>query len=168
MSEEEALALQEKMSAGKMTMDDFLKQLKSMRKMGSMKSLLGMMPGIGQQVKDMDIDDSQINQTEAIIHSMTAAERKDVDILDTARRRRIASGSGTSNSDVSQLVKGFGMVQQMGKQMSSMGMMQRIKTMSGLGQMDLAALGGGKGAPKLTGAPKKSRSRFKQRKRRSR
>ncbi len=168
VSEEEALALQEKMSAGKMTMDDFLKQLKSMRKMGSLKSLLGMMPGIGQQVKDMDIDDSQINQTEAIIHSMTAAERKDVDILDTARRRRIASGSGTSNSDVSQLVKGFGMVQQMGKQMSSMGMMQRMKTMSGLGQMDLAALGGGKGAPKLTGVPKRPRSRFKQRKRRSR
>ena len=168
VSQEQAEALQEKMAKGKMSMDDFLGQLKSIRKMGSMKSMLGMLPGIGSQLKDLDLDDSQLDQTEAIIKSMTAAERKDVDLLDNSRRRRISRGSGTSNSDVSQLVKGFDMVSQMGKQMSSMGMMAKMKALAGLGQMDLAALGG-RGSPKLK-APTRvaTRGKFKNRKRRSR
>ena len=78
VSEEEALALQEKLEKGTLTMDDFLKQLKQLRKMGSMKSLLGMLPGIGKQIKDIDLDDKQIDRTEAIINSMTGKERKDV------------------------------------------------------------------------------------------
>ena len=165
VSQEEAEALQEKMAKGKMSMDDFLGQLKSIRKMGSMKSMLGMLPGIGSQLKDLDLDDSQLDHTEAIIKSMTVQERKDVDLLDNSRRRRISRGSGTSNSDVSQLVKGFDMVAQMGKQMSSMGMVSRMKALAGLGQMDLAALGGG-GVPKLKGPTKTSkRGKFKQRKR---
>jgi len=168
VSQEQAEALQEKMAKGKMSMDDFLGQLKSIRKMGSMKSMLGMLPGIGNQLKDIDLDDSQLDQTEAIIKSMTSSERKDVDLLDNSRRRRISRGSGTSNSDVSQLVKGFEMVSQMGKQMSSMGMMAKMKALAGLGQMDLATLGG-RGSPKLK-APTKTakRGKFKSRKRRSR
>ncbi|MEE9211643.1 MAG: signal recognition particle protein [Phycisphaeraceae bacterium] len=168
VSEEEALALQEKMAKGKLTMDDFLNQLKSIRKMGSMKSLLSMMPGIGNQLKDIDLDDKQIDRTEAIIKSMTSAERRDVDLLNNSRRRRIARGSGTDQRDVSQLVKGFDMVSQMSRQMSNMGMMQRLKAMSGLSKMDMAALGGGRGAPKLKGAAKPQRPRFKQRKRKRR
>jgi len=169
VSEEEAMELQEKMAKGKLSMDDFLKQLKTMRKMGSMKSLLGMMPGIGSQIKDMDLDDKDINRTEAIIHSMTAAEREDADLLDHSRRRRIAHGSGTGNQDVSQLVKGFNMVSQLTKQMSSMSMMQRMKAMMGMGNMDLQALGNAKRAPKLEGAgPTKKRASYKRRKRRSR
>ena len=165
VSEEEAQALQEKMAKGKMTMDDFLGQLKSIRKMGSMKSVLGMLPGIGNQLKDLDLDDGQLDQTEAIIKSMTPTERQDVDLLDNSRRRRISRGSGTHQQDVSQLVKGFDMVAQMGKQMSSMGMVSRMKALAGLGQMDLAALGGG-GVPKLKGPTKTSkRGKFKQRKR---
>ena len=168
VSQEEAEALQQKMSRGKLTMDDFLKQLKTMRRMGSMKGLLGMLPGIGQQMGDMDIDDSQIDQTQAVIQSMTSQERQDVDILNNSRRRRVARGSGTDTRAVSQLVQGFEMMSKMGQQMSDMSMLQRVKALSSLGGADLAALGAGKGVPKLGDGPKKSKPKFKQRKRRSR
>lgn len=159
VSAEEAAALQEKMAEGKMSMDDFLKQLKMMRKMGSMKSLLGLIPGIGHQIKDLNIEESQINRTEAIIHSMTPDERRDVELLDNSRRRRIAKGSGTSATDVSQLVKGFDMVSQLGRQMSSMSMLQRVKALRGMGNMDLAAMSGG-AVPKLGPGTQKQRQRF--------
>ena len=170
VTEEEAAALQEKMAAGKMTMDDFLKQLKTMRRMGSVKSLLGMLPGIGQQLGDLDIDDSEINRTEAMIHSMTADERQDVDVLNNSRRRRVARGSGAQAADVSQLVKGFATVSAMGKQMSQLSGLQRIKALAGMGQADLAALSRGKGRPQLTSSSNKpkGRAKFKQRKPRSR
>ncbi|MFW6059640.1 MAG: signal recognition particle protein [Phycisphaeraceae bacterium] len=168
VSEEEAQALQEKMAKGTMTMDDFLKQLRYMRKMGSMKSLLGMMPGIGQQLKDIDLDDGQLNQTEAIIQSMTYEERRKAELLNNSRRRRVARGSGTDTKDVSQLVKGFEAVSQMGKQLSSMSGMSRLKAMAGMGGADLAALGAGH-APKAK-APTRSqpKQKFRKRKRKSR
>ncbi|MAE61091.1 MAG: signal recognition particle protein [Planctomycetaceae bacterium] len=143
ISQEEAEALQEKMAKGKMTMDDFLGQLKQIRKMGSMKSLLGMMPGIGKQMKNLDLDDNELNRTEAIIHSMTPAERKDVDLLDNSRRRRVSRGSGTQSQDVSQLVRGFETVSNMTKQMAGMSGMQRMKALGSLGKMDMSNLGGG-------------------------
>ncbi len=167
VSQEEAEELQKKIAQGKMTMDDFLKQLKTIRRMGSMKSLLGMLPGIGSQLKDLDLDENQIDRTEAIIHSMTPPERKDVDILSNSRRRRIARGSGTRTDDVSQLVKSFGMVSAMTKQMSGLGMIERVKALRGIGNMDLAALGG-RGMPKLNVPPQRDRPKFKQRKRKSR
>jgi len=167
VSEEEALALQEKMARGKLTMDDFLKQLKAVRKMGSMKSLLGMLPGIGNAMKDIDLDDKQIDRTEAIIGSMTRHERRDVDLLDNSRRRRIARGSGTGQQDVSQLVKGFEMVSEMSKQMSSMSMLGKMKAMAGMGGLppmgQLPKIPGGPGGP--GGKPK---PQFKQRKKKSR
>ncbi len=168
VSQEEAEALQEKMLKGKLTMDDFLKQLKTMRRMGSMKGLLGMLPGIGQQIGDMDIDDSQIDQTQAVIQSMTSQERQDVDILNNSRRRRIARGSGTDTKAVSQLVQGFEMMSKMGQQMSGMSMAQRTKTLSSLGGTDLASMGAGQGMPKLASGTKNSKLKFKQRKRKSR
>ena len=172
VNEEEALALQEKMAKGKMTMDDFLKQLKTIRKMGSMKSLLGMMPGIGSQLKGLDLDDGQIDRTEAIIKSMTKQERDDVDVLTNARRRRIAKGSGTGTQDVSQLCKGFEMVSSMGQQMAGMGAMSRMKAMMGMGDMDMSAFGTRKGGvPQFGGGEdnkKKRGNRIKKRKKRSR
>ena len=171
VSEEEALALQEKMAKGKMTMDDFLKQLRTIRKMGSMKNLMGMLPGIGSQMGDLDLDDREIDRTEAIIKSMTPPERNEVAILDTSRRRRIARGSGADQADVSRLVKGFTMVGQMSKQLSSMGMMQRMKAMAGMGSSEMmAALSGGRNAPKLkmTKGDQKPRKKFQKRKRRKR
>ena len=168
VSQEEAEALQEKMAAGTMTMDDFLKQLRNIRRMGSMKSLLGMLPGIGSQLKNLDLDDKQINRTEAIIHSMTSHERRDADILTNSRRRRIASGSGTDQRDVSQLVKGFELVSQMSKQMSGMGKLSRLKAMAGMGGgMDMSALGG-PGMPRSKGSTRAAKPKFKQRKRKKR
>ncbi|MDX1682564.1 MAG: signal recognition particle protein [Phycisphaeraceae bacterium] len=167
VSEEEAAALQEKMASGQMTMDDFLDQLRKVRKMGSMKSLLGMMPGIGQQLKNVDLDDSQLNRTEAMIQSMTEDERAQPDLLDNSRRRRIARGSGTQSKDISQLVKGFDMMSEMSQQMAGMGMMDKMKTMGGMGDMDLSALAGG-GMPQPKKKKRSGRPRFKRRKKKSR
>jgi signal recognition particle subunit SRP54 len=167
VSAQEAVALQEKMAKGKMTMDDFLGQLKSVRRMGPMKNLLGMLPGIGQQLQGMDLDEKEIDHTEAIILSMTARERKDPQVLDSSRRRRVARGSGTDQEDVSRLVKGFDKLQVLSKQMAGMGMMSRLKAMAGLSPTDLAALSGGKGMPRI--APSRpERPKFKQRKKKSR
>jgi len=166
VSQEEAEALQEKMAKGKMTMDDFLKQLRMMRKMGSMKSLLGMLPGVGSQLKDMDIDDKELNRTEAIIQSMTPDEKKDVDLLNNSRRRRISRGSGTDLKDVSQLVKGFDMVGNMTRQMSSMSGLQRMRALKDLGKQDLAAMGS-RGGPNMK-VKQRSKRKKKDRKRKSR
>lgn len=160
VSDEEAAALQEKMAKGKMTMDDFLGQLKSIRKMGPIKNLLGMLPGIGSQLKDLPIDEKQIDRTEAIIQSMSRGERNNNDALDNSRRRRISKGSGTTQADVSQLVKGFEMVTQMSKQMSSLSTMGRLKSMAGMGAPEMAAMAGNMGK----GAAAPAKPKFKQRK----
>jgi signal recognition particle subunit SRP54 len=169
VSEEEAQALQEKMAAGKMTMDDFLKQLKRIRKMGSMKSLLGMMPGIGKALKDLPIEEKQIDRTEAMIQSMTGKERQDVDLLNNSRRRRIAKGSGVDQKDVSQLVKGFDMVSKMGQQMSGMGALGKMKAMAGMGSPEMAAMAqGASGMGRSKGSTKQQKNKYKQRKKRKR
>ena len=164
VSEEEAAALQEKMAKGQLTMEDFLKQLKQLRRMGSMKSLLGMLPGIGKQLKDLDLDDKHIDRTEAIINSMTTPERRDVELLNNSRRRRISRGSGTSPQDVSQLVKGFDMISSMSKQMSNMGSMQKLSAMRGMAD---PAMGGGRGMGLgRKGSTKDQRKQFGKRRRR--
>ena len=160
VSEEEALALQEKLEKGTLTMDDFLKQLKQLRKMGSMKSLLGMLPGIGKQIKDIDLDDKQIDRTEAIINSMTTGERKDVKLLDNSRRRRIAKGAGRDQKDVSQLVKGFDMISQMSQMMSGKGAMQKLSAMKNMAGGPMG------GKPRVKGSTKAQKTnKYKKRKR---
>ena len=166
VTEEEALALQEKMAKGQMTMEDFLNQLRTIRRMGSMKSLLGMLPGIGSALKDIDLDEREIDRTEAIIQSMTPEERRNVEILDMSRRRRIARGSGTRQEDVGRLIKGFNMVSQMSKQIANMGMLQRLKAMAGLGSPEMLAAMGAGATPRIDPGRQKQRSRYKQRKRR--
>ncbi|MBI1371672.1 MAG: signal recognition particle protein [Phycisphaera sp.] len=166
VSQEEAEALQEKMAKGKLTMDDFLDQLRSVRKMGSMKTLLGMLPGMGQQIKNMDIDDEQLNQTEAIIQSMSKEERNNPDLLNQSRRRRVAKGSGTRTDEVSQLTKGFDMMSAMTKQMAGMSKLQQLRSLSGLGQQDLASFGTS-GGPRLKTKERSARKR-KDRKKKSR
>lgn len=166
VSEEEALALQEKMAKGQLTMEDFLKQLKQLRRMGSMKSLLGMLPGVGKALKDIDLDDKQIDRTEAIINSMTKPERQDIDLLNNSRRRRISRGSGTDQKDVSQLVKGFEMISGMSQQMAGMGAMNKLsamKNMAGAG----GGMGGMPGMPGRKGSTKaqQKNSKYKKRKR---
>ncbi len=146
VSEEEAMALEAKMAKGELDMDDFLKQMKMMRRMGSMKSLLGMLPGVGSAIKGMDIDEKQLDRTEAMIQSMTRSERKRPDIIKHSRKSRIASGSGTDPNQVGQLAKQFSMLSKVMKQMGSMGAggkMAAAKAMSG-------AMGGG-GMPGMGG-----------------
>ena len=104
---EEAEKLQKKMAKGSFDFNDFLKQMHAVKKMGGMKDMLKMMPGMGSQLKDMDFDDGEIKKTEAIVYSMTATERKDPDVIDSSRRRRVAAGAGVQPNDVSSLVKTF-------------------------------------------------------------
>ncbi len=96
--EEEANRLEEKLRKNKFDFEDFLKQIKVIKKMGSLSSLLGMIPGIGAQIKNAKIDDKALVKVEAIINSMTAEERSAPKILNGSRRKRIARGSGTSYS----------------------------------------------------------------------
>lgn len=118
--EKEAEEAAAKMAAGTFTLDDFLSQLRQIRKMGSMKKLLGMMPGMGQMREAIEaFDERQIDRVEAIVCSMTPAERKDLSILNGSRRSRIAKGSGTSVQAVNELVENFGRAKKMMEAMSS-------------------------------------------------
>ncbi len=105
--------LEEKLRKNKFDFDDFLKQIKAIKKMGSLSSLLGMIPGLGAQIKNAKIDDNALVRVEAIINSMTLKERSTPKILNGSRRKRIARGSGTSIQDVNRLLKQFGEMQKM-------------------------------------------------------
>ena len=104
---EEAKKLQKKMAKGTFGFDDFLKQMQAVKKMGGMKDMLKMMPGMGGQLSDLDFDDGELQRMEGIVHSMTVAERREPEIIDSSRRRRIAAGAGAEVNDVSGLVKTF-------------------------------------------------------------
>ncbi len=103
---EEAAKMQAKMAKGAFGFDDFLKQMQTVKKMGGMKDMLKLMPG-ASGLGDLDFDDGQLTQMEAIVHSMTLTERRDPDLIDASRRRRVAAGSGSQPHDVSSLVKTF-------------------------------------------------------------
>ncbi len=105
--ESEAEKLEEKLLKNKFDFEDFLKQIKAIKKMGSLSSLVGMIPGIGSQVKNAQIDDKALIKIEAIINSMTRVERRTPKVLNGSRRKRIAVGSGTSIQDVNRLIKQF-------------------------------------------------------------
>jgi signal recognition particle subunit SRP54 len=104
---EEAQKMQTKMAKGSFDFDDFLKQMQAVKKMGGMKDMLKMMPGVGSQLDEIDLDDKSINRMEAIVHSMTKKERQDPELIDSSRRRRIAAGAGAQPQDVAGLVKTF-------------------------------------------------------------
>ncbi len=119
--EMEAERLEEKLKKNKFDFDDFLKQIKVIKKMGSLSSLLGMIPGIGSQLKNANVDDKALVKVEAIIQSMTIEERSSPKVLNGSRRKRIARGSGTSIQDVNRLIKQFGEMQKMMGQMARKG-----------------------------------------------
>ncbi len=104
---EEAAKLQKKIAKGTFGFDDFLKQMHAVKKMGGIKDLLKMLPGMGGQLEDLDIDEAELKRMEAIVYSMTTQERRDPDIIDGSRRRRIAAGAGVDVQNVSGLVKTF-------------------------------------------------------------
>lgn len=105
--EEEAKRLQKKLAKNTFNFDDFLKQISQIKKMGNLKDVVSMIPGMGKALKNLDFDDDAFKQIEAIIHSMTPLEREDPAIINGSRRKRIAMGSGTQVQDVNQLIKQF-------------------------------------------------------------
>ncbi len=117
----EADKLEEKIRKNEFDFEDFLKQIKAIKKMGSLSSLIGMIPGVGAQAKNLKVDDNALVKTEAIINSMTNQERKKPKILNGSRRMRIARGSGTSIQEVNRLLKQFSEMQKMMSQFSKKG-----------------------------------------------
>jgi len=149
--EAKAARLQEKMAKATFTLDDFLEQMRSVRKMGPLKQLMGLLPGIGAALKDIQLPEEQLNKTEAIIQSMTKRERESPDGVDGSRRRRIARGSGTQAEDVSHLIKGFSAARDMAKKMSGLSMGSRLKMAQAMSQLDMGKLAGaGAALPKAT------------------
>lgn len=122
---EEAKKLQKKLSKNQFNFNDFLGQIQQIKKMGNIKDLASMIPGVGKALKNVDIDDDAFKSVEAIIHSMTPAEREMPDIINGSRRKRIALGSGTTVQDVNRLLKQFEESKKMMKMLSGGGKMMR-------------------------------------------
>ncbi len=171
VSEDEAKALEAKMARGEMTMEDFLSQLRSLRRMGPLKQLLGLLPGVGGMLKDVQIDDHQLDRVEGIINSMTPKERKKPGVIDHSRRRRIAKGSASKPEDVGQMVRQFETVSKMTAQMASMSASQKVKAVREMGSAGLpggmGGLGGMAGLMRSKGSTQSAsvKDRFKKRKR---
>ncbi len=119
VTEEQAKAMQKKMLENSFTLEDYLTQFESMKKMGGAQALLAMMPGVGGKVKAEDIDESRIERTKAIILSMTRRERAEPSIINSSRKKRIAAGSGTSVQEINQLLKQFEQTKMLMKQLRS-------------------------------------------------
>ncbi|MDB4180762.1 signal recognition particle protein [Flavobacteriaceae bacterium] len=130
--EKEARKIQKKIAKNQFGFDDFLSQIQQVKKMGNMKDLMGMIPGAGKMMKDVDVDDDAFKYIEAIIHSMTPEERTKPTLLNASRKKRIGAGSGTSIQQVNQLMKQFDQMSKMMKMMQGGGgkkMMQMMKNM---------------------------------------
>jgi signal recognition particle subunit SRP54 len=146
--EAEAMKVAEKLAKEQFTLEDFLEQLQQMKKMGSMKKMLGMLPGMGQMKQQLDnFDEREIDRTEAIIRSMTPAERRNPKLLNGSRRLRIARGSGMTVTDVNQLVQRFDQAAKMMKTVARGG----VPSMPGVGSM------GRPGASAKRGKPQKAK-----------
>lgn len=140
--EEEAKRLQKKIQKNKFDFNDFLGQIQQIKKMGNIKDLASMIPGVGKAIKDVDIDDDAFKGIEAIILSMTPKERTHPEILNTSRRQRIAKGSGTNIQDVNRLIKQFDQTRKMMKLVTGSKMSQMMGAMKGM-------KGGMPGMPKI-------------------
>ena len=173
-TEQEAASAEEALLSGEFTLEDFLQQMQMLKRMGSLQGLLGMMPGMSKQLKDVDVDDKQVARIEAIIRSMTPEERNKPKVLNGRRRKRIAAGSGTTVTEVNRLVKQFEQVQKVMKSAAKMSGQQGSKPPKGKQgrQAQAAALrqlqsgmGGGGGAGGLGGfqglqpSPKRGKGR---------
>jgi len=117
--EKEQAELQKKIRKNTFDFNDFLNQIQQIKKMGNMKDVMGMIPGVGKAIKDVDIDDDAFKPVEAIIRSMTAYERENPDSIVTSRRNRIAKGSGTNITEVNKLIKQFEDMRKVMKQFSN-------------------------------------------------
>lgn len=147
MSQKDAEKLTKKFKENSFDMDDLLDQMRQIKKLGDMKSILSMLPGVGNKIKDEDIDDSQLGRIEAMITSMTKAERAKPSIINPSRKRRIAAGSGTKVEDVNRLLKQFEQMQKMMKQFTGKGgkmnMRKARKQLAGMNFDKMTGKGGG-------------------------
>ena len=148
VDEKQAKELERKLRKNEFTLEDFREQLRTIRKMGPLESILGMLPGMGnlKQLADQKPDEKQLNRVEAIIGSMTPAERRRHDLINGSRRKRIAKGSGTSVEDVNRLLKQFNEMKKV-LQMIGQGGMAGMKGMKGMPKLPAMPGGGGFAAP---------------------
>ncbi|MEI7547403.1 MAG: signal recognition particle protein [Actinomycetota bacterium] len=161
----EAEKAAERLMEGEFTLEDFLEQMQSLKKMGPLGNLMGMMPGMPKEMKDAKIGDDQLKPIEAIIHSMTPLERRKPELINGSRRTRIANGSGTTVGDVNRLVKQFAEMQKMMKRFGGMAKQQKGKSKKGqqgkkgggraiLGPGGMPGIPGGfPGMPGMPGSP---------------
>jgi signal recognition particle subunit SRP54 len=141
-TEEQAADMQAKLLSAEFTLEDFLAQMQQIKKMGPLQGLLGMIPGMGKALKDVDLDDGQLKRVEAIIHSMTTEERRNHKLLNGKRKKRIAAGSGRSAQEINELLRSFEEMQKMMKSLGGGGGMGNLKAMRQLqkGGLDMDAL----------------------------
>ena len=162
-AEDERAELEEKMRKATFTLDDFLKQMRQLRKMGPLQNLVGLMPGMKGAMKDVDFDEKELSRVEAIIQSMTAAERRDPTIINNSRRQRIARGCGRLVSDVNALVRQFDQVKVMMRAMAGGGGLPSLP--HGMRPPVGAGPGPGRGKPKQRPHRPKQHAKGKKRRR---
>ena len=132
LDEKKAMELEARLRKNKFDLNDLLNQLREMKKMGNLKEMLAMLPGVGKQLNDVEIDERQFDRTQAIILSMTPAEREKQDLINPSRKRRIAAGCGMQVEDVNRLLKQYRDMQRMFKQFSGKGMRKKMRRMGQL------------------------------------
>ncbi|MBP0987212.1 MAG: signal recognition particle protein, partial [Oscillospiraceae bacterium] len=148
-SKQEAERLTQKLQKSQFDMEDLLEQMRQIRKMGDLKKIVGMLPGVGNKIDDLDIDDNAFGRVEAMITSMTPAERAKPSIINPSRKRRIAKGSGTEVQDVNRLLKQFEQMQQMMKKLGGMNGKKGLFGRRKMPKLDPKMLDGMGGFPKF-------------------
>jgi signal recognition particle subunit SRP54 len=164
LSQEEIQKQQEKLAKGDFTLDDFRKQFEQMAKMGGIKELIGNMPGMGELIPEGEDPDTAVKRIQGMVDAMTKEERRNPDIIDLSRRRRIATGSGTEPHEIKQFVAQFDTMRTMMRQMANMSLWQRLKMITGMGKAGLFQPGAMMPKQKIgTGHRKSPKERAEQR-----
>jgi signal recognition particle subunit SRP54 len=165
ISQEEIQKQQKKLEEGDFTLDDFRKQFEQLKKMGSMRDLMGAMPGMSEMIPEGEDPEEAFIRIQGMIDSMTKEERRNPDIIDGNRRRRIARGSGTEPQEITQLIKQFDQVRGIMRKMAKMSMWERLKMITGMGQAGAFAPGAKIARTKIgTGHRKSAKERAEERK----
>jgi signal recognition particle subunit SRP54 len=152
-TKEQAEDAAQKLLKAEFTLEDFLAQMQQMRKMGPLQGLLGMLPGVGRALKDVDIEDHHVKQVEAVIQSMTIQERRNPALLNGSRKKRVARGSGRSAQEVNELLRSFAEMRKMMRQLGGSRGMKSLKALRGMDPEQLAASMADVGGPGDFGPP---------------
>lgn len=165
ISQEELQKQQQKLAKGDFSLDDFRKQFEQLAKMGPMKEIIGSMPGMSELIPEGEDPEAALTRIRGMIDSMTKEERRNPDVIDISRRRRIAAGSGTEPQEIKQFIQQFDQVRTLMRQMANMSMWERVKMVTGLGKMGAFSPGGMIPKQKIgTGHRKSAKERAEERK----